>query len=223
MAGRKYAEDLWTHYNNNPVEKLSGPSTGEQYGRGAAQPYYRHVVNFALGPYNNAGARVLTYGAAAPTTGAHAAGEIVFNNGATSTTAVAWQCVATGTPGTWRAIFSGFGIAPVGYSTGAGGAVTQATAKSTGVTLNKLSGQVTMNAGSLAAGAAAGFTLTNSQIAASDIVKVNIASGASADSYVVGVDAVAAGSCRISLRNLSAGALAEAVVLNFAVIKAVAA
>ena len=46
---------------------------------------------------------------------------------------------------------------------------------------------------------------------------------AAADSYAVTVDAVAAGSCRVQLRNVSAGALGEAVVLNFAVLKAVAA
>lgn len=101
---------------------------------------------------------------------------------------------------------------------GDGGTVTQATNKSTGVTLNTHSGQITMNGAALAAGAEVGFTLTNSVIAATDVVIVNIASGATADSYTVTVDAVAAGSCRISLSNVSAGSLSEAVVLNFVVI-----
>jgi len=111
----------------------------------------------------------------------------------------------------------------LGYGTGTGGTVTQATSKSTGVTLNKSCGTITLNAASLAAGAAVAFTLTNSVIAAEDVVLVTIKSGATAAGYDVQVEATAAGSCSISIRNRSAGPLAEAVVLNFAVIKSVAA
>lgn len=110
-----------------------------------------------------------------------------------------------------------------GYATGAGGAVTQLTDKTTGVTLNKRSGAITTHDNSLAAGAEVSFTLTNSTIAATDVVVVCIKSGGTAGAYNVVVDAVAAGSCQISLTNLSTGALGEALVLNFAVIKAVAA
>jgi hypothetical protein len=49
----------------------------------------------------------------------------------------------------------------IGYATGAGGAVTQATDRTTGVTLSKLTGQITTNNASLAAGAEAEFTVTN--------------------------------------------------------------
>jgi hypothetical protein len=111
----------------------------------------------------------------------------------------------------------------IGYATGAGGTVTQATSKSTGVTLNKVCGAITMNAAALLATTSVGFTLTNSAIAASDVVVVAIKSGATADSYELAVDATAAGSCRISLRNVSLGSLSEAVVLSFIVIKAVTA
>ena len=111
----------------------------------------------------------------------------------------------------------------VGYSTGTGGAVTQATDKSTGVTLNKRCGQITMNAAALAAAAEVSFTLTNSAVAATDVVMVSIASGATAGAYSVQCDATAAGSCRISVGNRSTGSLSEAIVLNFVVIKAVAA
>ncbi|MBA2466881.1 MAG: hypothetical protein H0V46_04670 [Sphingomonas sp.] len=113
------------------------------------------------------------------------------------------------------------GTAGNGYSTGAGGAVVQATNKSTAVTLNKICGRVTMANTSLAAAASVSFTLTNSTIAATDVVLVNIASAGTTNAYVITVDAVAAGSCRIHLRNLSAAALGEALVLNFAVTKAV--
>lgn len=115
------------------------------------------------------------------------------------------------------------GATGLGYATGSGGTVAQATSKSTRVSLSKVSGKITMNAESLAASASVGFTLTNGNIAATDVVIVNVASGATANAYAVTVDAVAAGSCRISLRNVSAAALAEAVVLTFALIKAVAA
>lgn len=111
----------------------------------------------------------------------------------------------------------------VGYSTGTGGTVTQATDKSTGVTLSKRCGQITMNAAALAAAAEVSFTLTNTVIAATDVVMVSIASGATAGAYSVQCDATAAGSCRISVGNRNAGSLGEAIVLNFVVIKSVAA
>jgi len=107
----------------------------------------------------------------------------------------------------------------IGYATGSGGTVTQATDKSTGVTLNKRCGQITMNNASLSAAAEVSFTLTNSTIAATDVVYVCIASGATAGAYNVQCDAVAAGSCRISVGNMSSGSLSEAIVLNFVVIK----
>ena len=109
----------------------------------------------------------------------------------------------------------------VGYSTGTGGAVTQITSKATGVTLNKRCGQITLNNAALSAAAEVSFTLTNSVIAATDVVYVCISSGATAGAYNVQVDAVAAGSCRISITNFSGGPLSEAIVLNFVVIKAV--
>ena len=111
----------------------------------------------------------------------------------------------------------------VGYSTGTGGAVTQITSKATGVTLNKRCGQITMNNASLSAAAEVSFTLTNSVIAATDVVMICIGSGATAGAYNVQCDAVAAGSCRISIGNMSSGSLGEAIVLNFVVIKGVAA
>ena len=109
----------------------------------------------------------------------------------------------------------------VGYSTGTGGTVTQATSKSTGVTLNKRCGQITMNNAALSAAAEVSFTFTNSTIAATDVVVTAISSGATAGAYNTHVDAIAAGSCRISITNFSAGPLSEAIVLNFVVIKAV--
>jgi hypothetical protein len=111
----------------------------------------------------------------------------------------------------------------IGYSTGAGGAVTQATSKATGVTLNTVSGAITLNGAALASATAVSFALTNSTIAATDVIIVSIKSGATIGAYLANINAIGAGSATIALRNLSAGSLSEAVVLNFAVIKAVAA
>lgn len=106
----------------------------------------------------------------------------------------------------------------LGYTTAAQGTVTQATDKSTGVTLNRSMGRITMNAASLAATTAVTFTLTNSLIGANDVLTVHASSGATAGAYIAYVTSLTAGSCVIALRNLTAGALAEAVVLNFTII-----
>jgi hypothetical protein len=113
--------------------------------------------------------------------------------------------------------------AGIGYGTGAGGTISQDTDKSTSVELNRICGRITMNSATLNAGDEVSFTLTNSAIAATDVVAVCIASGATAGAYNVQVDAVGAGSCRISVGNVSAGNLGEAIVLNFVVIKSVTA
>lgn len=113
--------------------------------------------------------------------------------------------------------------AELGYATGAGGTETQLTSKSTGVTLNKLVGQIVTHDESLAANTGATFTVTNSLVGANDVVVVHRASGGTAGQYAVRVDAVAAGSFNVTVVNGSGGALAEALTLNFAVIKGVVA
>ena len=108
----------------------------------------------------------------------------------------------------------------IGYGTGAGGVVTQATSKATGVTLNASSGQITMANSALNTATAVGFVLTNSAIETTDTVVVNIDSGATTSTaYMVGVTAVGAGSCTISVLNLAGPILSDTLVLNFAVIK----
>jgi hypothetical protein len=122
------------------------------------------------------------------------------------------------------AITSSNPTAGMGYATGAGGAVTQATSKVTGVTLSKVCGAITTAADALAAGAEASFIVTNTTVAATDVVIVCIKSGpATAGTYAVSVSAVGAGSFTVTITNFSAGSLSEAVVINFAVIEAVAA
>jgi hypothetical protein len=106
----------------------------------------------------------------------------------------------------------------IGYAAAAQGAVTQATSKSTAVTLNKSAGQITMNAEALATVTTVSFTLNNSIIGAKDTLIVCISSGATTGAYLVYVSNLTAGSAVISLRNFTAGTLSEAVVVNFAVI-----
>lgn len=142
------------------------------------------------------------------------AGLRIYTNNTLRTT---WAGATGDISTTGKFTSSGGGI---GYSTGAGGTVTQLTSKSTGVTLNKLSGQITMNNASLAANGEAVFTLTNSFIEATDVVVVCLGSSVSAGRYMVGVATVSAGSCQILITNLSSVA-SEAPVINFAVIKAV--
>lgn len=116
----------------------------------------------------------------------------------------------------------GIGSGGVGYGTGSGGTVTQATNKSTNVTLDKTNGQIVLNNEALAANTSATFTCFNSTVAATDVVAMSISGSAGATlSYFVQADNVAAGNFRIHLRNVSGGSLSEAITLNFAVIKAV--
>ena len=113
-----------------------------------------------------------------------------------------------------------------GYAAGSGGAVTQATNRTTGVTINKLSGTITTNNTSLAAEAAAKFTVTNSTVAIGDVVLVAQQSGAVGVMTTVEVVAVAAGSFDLSVMNGNAAAgTAEtgAILDNFIVVKAVSA
>jgi hypothetical protein len=107
-----------------------------------------------------------------------------------------------------------------GYPTGVGGTVAQATNKSTGVTLSTLCGTITLNAASLAADTSVAFTLTNANIAATDCIVVLHDSVGTLGAYSFAVTP-GAGSAVISVHNCTPGALAEAIVLRFAIIKAV--
>jgi hypothetical protein len=80
-------------------------------------------------------------------------------------------------------------------------------------------GQITTHNAALAATTSVGFTVTNAYIDADDTVNVSMASGGTASSYVYVVDAVAAGSFVIHIRNVSGGSLGEAIVLNYSIIK----
>ena len=110
----------------------------------------------------------------------------------------------------------------IGYSTAAQGTVTQATDKSTGVTLNKSAGRITMNNAALAGATAVSFILTNSSISINDTIIVCVSSnttGSALGAYTTYVSYLAAGSALITLRNLTAvTSYSEAVIINFSII-----
>jgi len=127
--------------------------------------------------------------------------------------------VATSTSLTATGVIASTGTAGVGYATGAGGTVTQGTSRTTGVTLNKTTGAITLFSAAGSATAAT-FTVTNSTVAATDVIILNQKSGT--DLYDLMVTAVAAGSFNITFRT-TGGTTTETPVFNFAVIKGVAA
>ncbi len=111
----------------------------------------------------------------------------------------------------------------IGYASGAGGTVSQLTSKSTGVTLNKLCGTITMHNAALAAAAIVTFTVTNSTVAATDVITIQHDTIGTIGGYTIMPNTSASGSFKISVRNNTAGSLSEAIVLRFAIIKGVTA
>lgn len=103
----------------------------------------------------------------------------------------------------------------IGYGTGAGGTVTQITSRTTGVALNKPSGEITLVS---AAGSASWqtFTLTNSFIATSDSVRCVQKSGT--DKYLIHVTNIGSGTCQITFAT-TGGTTTEQPVFRFEVIK----
>lgn len=110
------------------------------------------------------------------------------------------------------------GATAVGFGAGAAGAVTQATSKSTGITLNTRTGVITMHNAELASAASVQFTMTNDKVQGTDVVICNQGTGGTGGSYAVQCVDVGAGSAIFRLTNTSGGALSEAVTINFAVI-----
>lgn len=164
------------------------------------------------------GAQVHTFQVAgADVASVHADGFHVTGLGAFSGALTAASLAATG------AITSSSATAGIGYVTGAGGAVTQLTSKSTAPpAINKVCGQITMNNAALAAGAKVSFTVSNTSCAALDAPYVWVVSGGTTNAYRASVTAVAASSFTVTVENITAGSLSEAPVIGFFINKAVA-
>lgn len=156
------------------------------------------------------------------TSGIQGLASSVITFGTTGTYRFAFSSVDSGTTiaiyDLNRPLLANAGTA-VGYTTGAGGVVTQGTSRTTGVTLNKRSGAITLYT---AAGTSAytSFTVTNNLVSATDTVVINQKSGT--NTYLAFVTAVADGSFRITFSAVS-GTASDAPVFNFTVIKGVAA
>lgn len=134
--------------------------------------------------------------------------------------------VATGTSlAVTGLIKSSSATAGIGYATGAQGtAVAQATDRTTTVICSGMCGQITTQATSLAAQTSVAFTVTNTAVVATDTVIVNVRSGPTGLKTIATVTTVAAGSFQVNLFNTDAAtADTGAAILNFSVIRAVAA
>ena len=145
-------------------------------------------------------------------------GLLVFATSPTLTTPTIGVATGTSLSTTGNQVITGVG--KQGYATGAGGGVLQATSKATTVVLNKSCGQITMDAAALAASTTVTFTMTNSIVESGDVVIMNHVSGGTLGAYTTNASC-GAGTANINVRNVTLGALSEAVVLRFAVIKVV--
>jgi hypothetical protein len=105
----------------------------------------------------------------------------------------------------------------LGYTADAQGTVTQLTDKSTAVTLNKSMGRITTSNAALLGATSVTFTFNNSKLSANDVIVLNV-NGGTTGAYNVYTSVLGAGSASITLRNITAGSLSEALVLNYAVI-----
>ncbi len=104
----------------------------------------------------------------------------------------------------------------IGYANGA--AVTQATSRTTAVTINTHAGAITMfNAAGAAT--AASFTVTNSRVRSTDTIILSTRS--STNLYVLSVTAVANGSFQVTYYT-TGGVAADAPIINFAVVRSAA-
>jgi hypothetical protein len=157
-----------------------------------------------------------------------ASGVVTLTNATDSTSATTGSVKLTGGLGVAMALFVGTGIssvsptAGIGYATGAGGAQTQATNKQTTVVSNTITTAITMNNEILNAAAVTAFTFTNSAIAATDTVLVTHESAGTSGAFLCNAFP-GAGSAVISVRNITAGNLTEAIVLRVTVLKSVSA
>jgi hypothetical protein len=109
----------------------------------------------------------------------------------------------------------------LGFTSGAGGTVTQATSKSTGVTLNKPCGTINTAGDALTANTSVGFWFNNTCIGVNDVMMASV-QGAIASKYEIkcsGNGGSGANSIGVYIKNTTGGSLSEVLVINFVVIK----
>lgn len=110
----------------------------------------------------------------------------------------------------------------IGYGTGAGGSVPQTGSKSTGVTLDKICGEVVMEATTnVNAGSSVAFTCTNSTVGVNDAVLVWVKSATTSTAWQASATRTSVGgSFGVIVQNVSASNLAEGITIGFLVLKA---
>ena len=195
----------WTNGANSTV--LAKSSTGIAEFSTLNSLLQAAPVDLGSQPLTTTG--VLTVGSLAPTLAITASSLTV--TGTTSTTSITSSST----------ILANGNSSKIGYDTGAGGSITQgAGAKTNSVTLNRPTGIIVTDNAALAADTSVTFNLSNSVIEATDIVVVSHISGGTLGSYNFAV-APAAGNANITIRNITAGSLSEALTLRFIVIKSV--
>lgn len=93
----------WDYANLDSAvtHQITGIDTTLKFGRSVIQPGMLNLVGPFVGFGDNA--RQQTTGTAAPTTGEHGRGDVVWNISAAAGGKVGWVCTAAGTPGTWKA------------------------------------------------------------------------------------------------------------------------
>lgn len=102
-ASSNASKDMLFQVDNAQIAGLiTLTNTTQQFGSGAAQPFTWLIDKLALGQgLHNGVATIQVYGTAAPTTGSHARGEIVWNQNTAAGSPAFWMNTATGSPGTW--------------------------------------------------------------------------------------------------------------------------
>jgi len=186
-----------------------------------------YALQVAAGPVQidtSTAATSATTGALRVAGGVGISGALYAGGGIASANTTSGSLVVTGGLGVSGDTYHGgsvliSGTGGLGYGTGSGGTVTQATSRTTGVTINKTNGAIVLISGAGSTGWQS-FTVTNSAVVATDVVHVSQKSGT--DLYQIFVTAIAAGSFRITYAT-TAGSTTEQPVFNFAVVKAVTA
>lgn len=114
--------------------------------------------------------------------------------------------------------FAAFGVFNAGFGYANGGTIAQITSKATGVIVNAWCGQITTFNDALNATTSVTFVVTNNRvITGNEEVTVWLKSGGTLASYSLVIEAVAAGSFTVTIRNYTAGPLSEALVIGFAI------
>jgi len=195
----------WTNGANSTV--LAKSSTGITEFATLNSVLQSGPVDLGSQPLTTTG--TLTVGSLAPTLAITASSLTV--TGTTSTAAITSSST----------ILANGNSSKIGYDTGAGGSITQgAGAKTNSVTINRPTGIIVTDNAALAADTSVTFNVSNTVISATDIVVVSHIAGGTLGSYNLAV-APAAGNANITIRNITAGSLSQALTLRFIVIKSV--